>query len=76
MVVIQYLLVLSIPIAFLFQKFENKTFFEKKFKFLVIIVIIIFNFKNSLRINDEFQRTDNYKFDNFPFLQYQKKIFF
>ena len=69
-------LVLSIPIAFLFQKFENKTFFEKKFKFLVIIVIIIFNFKNSLRINDEFQRTDNYKFDNFPFFAIPEKKYF
>ena len=69
-------LVLSIPIAFLFQKFQNKAFFEKKFKFLVIIVIIIFNFKNSLRINDEFQRTDNYKFDNFPFFAIPEKKYF
>jgi len=69
-------LVLSIPIAFFFQKFENKTFFEKKFKFLVILVIVIFNIKNSLRINDEFQRTDNFKFDNFPFFAIPEKEYF
>ena len=69
-------LVLSIPIAFLFQKFENNNFFEKKFKFLVILVIVLFNVKNSLRINDEFQRTDNFKFDNFPFFAIPKKEYF
>ena len=66
-------LVLSIPIAYFFQKFEDRIFFEKKFKFLLMLVIVLFNLKNFLRINDEFHRTDHYKFNNFPFFAILEK---
>ncbi len=68
-------LTLSIPLALFFQKFENKKFFQKKFKFLIIFVIIIFNLKNIDRINNEIQRTDHYKYDNFPFFAIPEKDF-
>ena len=66
-------LVLSIPLALLFQNFENKKFFEKKFKFLAILIIVLFNVKNIDRINKEIQRTDHYSYDNFPFFAIPKK---
>ena len=69
-------LTLSIPLALFFQKFENKKFFQKKFKFLIIFVIIIFNLKNIDRINNEIQRTDHYKYDNFPFFAIPKRFHF
>ena len=66
-------LALSIPLALLFHNFENKKFFEKKFKFLIILIVVIFNLKNIDRINKEIQRTDHYKFDNFPFFAVLEK---
>ena len=66
-------LTLSIPIALFFQKFENKDFFKEKLKYLVILIIVIFNLKNLIRINDEFHRADHYKFNNFPFFAIPEK---
>ena len=66
-------LVLSIPIAFLFQKFQSKILFEKNLKILIILILISFNLKNFLRINNEFERTDLYKFNNFPFFAIPEK---
>ena len=66
-------LTISIPLALLFHNFEDKNFFKEKFKFLTILVIVIFNLKNIHRINDEIQRTDHYKYDNFPFFAIPKK---
>ena len=68
-------LIISIPLALLFDKFESKKFFTKKFKFIVITIIIIFNLKNIDRINNEIQRTDYYKYDNFPFFSIIEKEF-
>lgn len=68
-------LIISIPLALLFDRFESKKFFTKKFKFIVIIIIIIFNLKNIDRINNEIQRTDHYKYDNFPFFSIIEKEF-
>ena len=68
-------LIITIPLALLFDKFESKKFFTKKFKFIVIIIIIIFNLKNIDRINNEIQRTDHYKYDNFPFFSIIEKEF-
>ena len=45
----------------------NENLILKKFKILVILVAIILNLKNLNRINDEFERDDIYKFNNFPF---------
>ena len=66
-------LAISIPLVLFFQKFENKNFFDKKFKYLFILTIIFFNIKNFTRINDEFKRTDHYKFNNFPFFSIPEK---
>ena len=68
-------LILSIPISFIFEKFENRNFFNKKFYFLIILVVILFNTKNILRINNEFQRDDLYKFSDFPYFAIDKKKF-
>ncbi len=62
-----FFLVISIPIALMISKFENKNLFKNRFKYLVILIIIIFNFKNINRINSEFKREDLYKYDDFPF---------
>jgi hypothetical protein len=70
-----FFLTLSIPTALLYSKVENKNFFEKKFKYLVLLIIIIFNFKNISRIDKEFERVDLYKFENFPFFAIQEKKF-
>ncbi len=60
-------LILSFPSMILLLKFNEKPNFKKKFKILVILVAIILNLKNLNRINDEFERDDIYKFNNFPF---------
>ena len=36
---------------------------------------VIFNFKNIVRINNEFQRTDLYRFNNFPYYAIPEKKF-
>ncbi len=69
-------LTFSIPIALLYQKIQSKEFFEKRLKFLILLVIVIFNFKNLNRISDEFQRADYYKFDNFPFFAILDKEYY
>ena len=69
-------LTLSIPIALFYQKIASRNFFEKRLKFLVILIIVIFNFKNLNRISDEFKRTDYYIFDNFPFFAIYEKEYF
>lgn len=68
-------LTLSIPVALIFQKMKNKSLFDKKLKYLLIFVMLIFNLKNVDRISTEFQRTDLYKFDNFPFFAIPEKEF-
>ena len=68
-------LTLSIPISLLLCKIKNREFFQTKFKYFVLIVIIIFNFKNFNRIQKEFERTDLYKYDNFPFFSIPDKEF-
>ncbi|MBD1137520.1 hypothetical protein IDH33_01620 [Pelagibacterales bacterium SAG-MED43] len=66
-------LTLSIPLAIFLSKFKDKKFFKKKFNLLILLVVLIFNVKNFTRINDEFQRTDHYKFEQFPFFAIQVK---
>ncbi len=68
-------LTLSIPISILFNKIKNRELFLTKFRYFALIVIIIFNFKNFTRIQDEFERTDIYKYDNFPFFSIPVKEF-
>ena len=68
-------LTLSIPMAIMIQCVKNRNNFRDKFKFFVIFIIIIFNLKNIIRIDNEFKRTDLYKFDNFPFFAIPEKKF-
>ena len=49
--------------------------FNDRFKYLVIFIIIIFNTKNFIRIDNEFNRTDLYKFNDFPFFAIKDKNF-
>ena len=63
------------PISLLFFKYKNNNFFEKKIKFLVLFVIIVFNIKNITRIENELKRGDHYKFTNFPFYAIKEKNF-
>ena len=67
---------LSIPIGILYQKINDKNFFKRKLKFLIILVITIFNLKNLNRINDEFKRDDYYKFVNFPYYAIDDKEYY
>ena len=68
-------LILSIPIAVIYQKIQNKNSYMKNLKYLILLVLVIFNLKNLNRINLEFQRTDYYRFDNFPFFAIPDKEF-
>ena len=68
-------LILSIPISFIFEKFENRKSFNKKFNFLIMLVVVLFNIKNILRINNEIKREDLYKFSDFPYFAIDKKKF-
>ncbi|MBD1153416.1 hypothetical protein IDG80_02110 [Pelagibacterales bacterium SAG-MED24] len=60
-------LAISIPTALMFSKAENKNLFGNKFKYLAILVIIIFNFKNINRVSSELKQEGIFKFDDFPF---------
>ena len=60
-------LVSAIPISLLISKFIERDYFDKKFKFFIVFVIIVFNFKNLDRIKNEFDRNDIFKFSNFPY---------
>jgi hypothetical protein len=59
-------------IIFFFQFNKN---FQKKLNILIIIVFLIFNIKNLIRINSEFNRSDSYKFTNFPFYYSESEKF-
>ena len=63
-------------IFFLFSYFFNQNYqSNKKFAyFLMIIVILLFNIRNGVRINNEFARSDQYQFLSFPwFPGFEKK---
>lgn len=68
-------LIISIIFSNFYFKFTNKVNNKKNIRNLLILTVIIFNFKNFTRINNEFNRTDYYRFDNFPFYSiYDKKF--
>ena len=62
-----YFLIFAIPVSLFISKLVERDFFNKKFKYFMIFIIIVFNFKNFDRIKNEFDRTDVYKFTNFPY---------
>ena len=55
------------------QQFQKPNFFNKRLKFFIIFVIIVFNFKNINRIGKEIERGDHYKFQDFPFFALKEK---
>lgn len=57
-----------ISLSLIFYEHNSEYFFNQKRKlYAVILIIIIFNLQNLIRINDEFKRDDEHKFLNFPF---------
>ena len=59
-----YLIILSRIIGINDRIFESK----KILVYLLCLSILIFNIKNFNRINDELNRNDRYKFNNFPYV--------
>ena len=60
-------MIVAIPISLIINNFKNRNFFNKKFSFLIVLVVIILNFKNFDRISNELNREDMFKYKNFPF---------
>jgi hypothetical protein len=57
-----------IPLGLHLSKFNYKDYALKNFFMLtVILVLFSFNFRNVMRVIDEFKRNDNFKYTNFPF---------
>jgi len=61
-------------ISFFFKNYELELNI-KKFKILFIISILFFNITNLNRIKSEFNRSDQYKFKNFPWFDERNNIF-
>lgn len=69
-------LLFLVPASIYFSRFNIK--YNKKFlfyKYVVIFVLIIFNLKNIIRVNSEFNREDRYQYNNFPFFYVEKVTF-
>ena len=66
-------LIISVPACVIISNFKNRIFFNKRLKFFIIFVIIVFNFKNINRIGKEIERGDHYKFQDFPFFALKEK---
>ena len=47
----------------------------KKFKILLIISLLFFNFSNLKRINNELVRNDEYQYKNFPWFNEKNNTF-
>ncbi len=60
-------LILSFPVSLLFCYFLDEKLTEKRIKFFIIFVFVLFNIKNISRIYSEVNREDIFKFVNFPF---------
>jgi len=63
-----------ISLLFYSDKYLKKKILNKT-KVFILIAIFIFNFKNLIRITEEFDRKDQYRFTNFPFYKVIKKDF-
>lgn len=66
-------LIISLPFSLLFCSFQNKDVNQKKIIFLILFVAILFNIRNITRIQKEFNRTDIFKFQNFPYFFIKEK---
>ena len=70
-----FYLIVSFPIALIFYKLKNKNNQIKKISIIVLLVIILVDLKNIIRINKEFHRGDFYSFKNFPYFAIKNKEF-
>jgi hypothetical protein len=70
-------LVIILVSFFLLRIFLNKRIIIKNsvFLFLFSISVIFYNFENYLRITNEFERSDEYKFINFPFFNIPERFY-
>ena len=66
-------LIISLPFSLLFCSFQNKDINQKKIIFLILFVAILFNIRNITRIQKELNRTDIFKFQNFPYFFIKEK---
>ena len=63
-----FFLIFVIPVSLFLDKYQfDEKKFLKKFKVLFCISLFFFFNKNVLRIIDEFERNDLYKYKNFPY---------
>lgn len=73
-------LLIYIPASIYLSKFIfNKNDYKKIYLIIILLVFSIYNFKNISRIYSEFNRTDRYQYNNFPFfyvenVSYEKVI--
>ncbi len=57
-----------ISLSLMFYRINSKHIFSKRnSSYAIILIILIFNVQNFVRINSEFKRDDIHKFRNFPF---------
>ena len=69
-------LLFFIPISIYLSNFNiNNDQKNLIFKYILVFVLVIFNFKNIMRINSEFKRVDKYQYKNFPFFYVEKVDF-
>ena len=71
---------LSLMLFFLFslifkENEINHKNYKKKINVIILFVVIIFNIKNLIRLNDEYKTDNEYKFENFPFYFIKEKKF-
>ena len=64
---------ISIPLALLYKNLVERPSFKKKFTYVIVFIVMVFNIKNITRIQGEINRVDMYKFDNFPFFVIKEK---
>ena len=68
-----FFLITAFPISLILIKLKDKENFQRRVKYFIIFILIIVNIKNFIRINNEIERTDIYKFNNFPFFAIHEK---
>ena len=68
-----FFLITAFPISLILIKLKDKENFQRRVKYFIIFILIIVNIKNFIRINNEIERTDIYKFNDFPFFAIHEK---
>ena len=61
-------LLFFVPLSIFFSKFIfSKNNYNKIYLIIIVLVFLVYNFKNVTRIYSEFNRIDKYRYSNFPF---------